>query len=652
MFDSDPTKEAPAEFLFPNVKDTPGYLSMSLAIFGFLVEKNGKIPEDRLYTLTMNYPYLQLIRPEVLQSLIETMESGQNELPEIENFSLDKVDDEDLAKMFIYAIDRLPEEFLDYECEVIFDCNYNPERNGGRHTTPKRNRGYFIEDMGEAGKRIVLEIRTITDLYENVSLLAALSSLRHRVREIRINQEDLSSTERLRGISDIINSSIYGRKKPIELNVFANQEFVLTGATGLIPSLEGSIPYATQSSIHATELVEASQRGLSPEDIDRPHIIFFANAFSYRNAMAQYLLEEKAKIDDPEGDDITLKDYLIGLADSMDPEIMEIEKVRRLRELIDTDINSNYLKRFAIISFLVTCLQDQGFVKTILNRHSSMPSNFKRVIENFEQTIKSVEFTHSIGLRTLVDADNSPTCEPVFYINPGLIDDRVLKSLEKFTQQALGKMREADLRIIMLPYALGELTGFIMQSLHGSFPNLAGVVELGKIGSLISYGERPVGKSVSVQLIHDDERLGGTAHHRILDYRDWAFYEQVPTVLNQSLGDFCKWVSDFRQFMLSDERQPNNNRKGWNGRIRHLTVGMEHRIILQLAVIKYKLPVFFSDFISDEVVGNARIHKGLGSQGALGAYEAFSNCMEVMAKYAEKRGGGENYRQPTLYPTV
>ena len=152
------------------------------------------VDENQLYSLTKNYPYLQLMKPQLLRSLVEKMDSGTGLETELGNFSMDQVEDVDLANMFVYAIDRLPRELIDFDCEVVFDCNYFPQRNVVRRIPSKRNRGYFVDDLEEGGKRIVFEIRTMTDLYENVSLLAAFSSLRHRIREIINlgNEEDSS----------------------------------------------------------------------------------------------------------------------------------------------------------------------------------------------------------------------------------------------------------------------------------------------------------------------------------------------------------------------------------------------------------------------------------------------------------------------------
>ena len=76
-----------------------------------------------------------------------------------------------------------------------------------------------MDDLEEGGKRIVFEIRTMTDLYENVSLLAAFSSLRHRIREIiNLGNEEDSSLR----IMHIGNSPV----SYTHLDVYKRQEIV------------------------------------------------------------------------------------------------------------------------------------------------------------------------------------------------------------------------------------------------------------------------------------------------------------------------------------------------------------------------------------------------------------------------------------------
>ena len=518
-----------------------------------------------------------------------------------------------------------------------------------------------------------------------------------------VNQKRMHSEEhletirtRLSYISNTIQS--FDPSNPAITESFPLQTFVLLNAKGSIPKshklkhtkANGKESYRCP---HAAALAQMAAVQVNGGEREKPHVLFFSNTFTYINTLASGILHNYVEIPNMEYENVysLLLSMVRKVRESVDTGELPVEILpKRILDLVA--IVTNYEKRdekgrlvvdpnykeMAISTRMVAALletnsvdflvdfYENSFVSTSparqndkLDSNGKVPNrrdnnrkvvtDFSQFLTHFQERVYSEKFMNSLGLRVLVNEKDSPTCDGVHYIDFSKLSGSLLNEMHPLIRDYLRALKEQNVRFIVLPYALGDLSSHLIGEFSetGRF-NIRAVAEMGKLG-LISLTNTAINVGDCVEPISTIRMGNGENGVSVRDIhpqppsskRAKVLVAQAPTVLWQTLGDVLSTHRTLRVL---------NSRAYHKGSfeipyIDAVCAGMEHDAIAKGA-LERKLPFVAGDYLSDTIVSEeSKIGMGgLGVAGTQGLLESFGL---VLRRVTEIINGLERARYDT-----
>jgi len=532
--------------------------------------------------------------------------SGEKLIHLLDNFNpmLAKPTSEDpdgILQMIAYVAPRLPQEVFTSDANVVIKFNDDPDyflpdskskkiiSNGEkrkrwysveRHESRKNNKSFNIPEV-----IITIHAQSQTAIKETFVHLAIIEKLRSQLRSLIKN----SSTSNLKSLSYMWRTAGYiaENDSAIKMSQWINHGLVIKKSNAM--PYWNELKYSSKTAIKLAKLAEKNLQKNRP-----PSGIFFGNSFSLINILSHYLLNE---IIGAETEERSLRNHIVDQAikawNKNRGKIINKSPLEVLGETL-----SSY-KKFAgpgdkdFLQFLT----DNAIIYDLCRGkvQTSDP-----IINQFIAKFKDQKKLEKLGIETIIKEEQSPSADPVYYIDFSKVDDEVIDNLNPMLKGSIKRLREKNIALIFTPYAPGDLTYSITDELKKIFPSINSIIEVGKIGHVIvneeDHIEPPIGHlmrpTVYSRLYNDphaydfdnqvsDLRMQQFSRDRFCD----TVLFQGPTVVLQDKQEIHQVITDLSSY----QKLPP-----------YVTVNMEVDEIADISA-ELDLARFEVDYVSDKV---------------------------------------------------
>lgn len=397
------------------------------------------------------------------------------------------VDNDGITNLISYAAPRLPAEVFNPDSNVTFTFNSDPQfflnEDGlkeGVRTAPSRSRWFkvdVIEAQGATPQKthITVHAQSQIAVIETMLHVAVVERLKDKVKSImhktHKSSEEITFLENIERFIPTDNTK--EKHKENLISRWAHRAVWIEGTSGMTPWDE------LKSSPTSLSLAEKAHKLL--EGKNQPTVLLFSNSYSLPNILSHYLLHKK-------NGDKTIQAHIIEKAQtawkdhlSVDPDRTSITPLEALGESI-TDLKDTLTENQR--NFII----DNQIIFNLTRNGGNIFGD--EVIDTFVHEFNNPERLSQCGVETVLHKNQSPTADPLHYIDFSKITDEVINGLNPLYRAAVLKLKNKSLSALYMPYAPGDLTYSIMVEMKRKFKSLTAVAEVGKVAHSINSHEQ------------------------------------------------------------------------------------------------------------------------------------------------------------------
>jgi hypothetical protein len=331
---------------------------------------------------------------------------------------------------------------------------------------------------------ITVHAQSQTAVIETMLHVAVVERLKDKVKsimhKIHKSPEEIAFLE---NIERFISADRSDEKHKQDLiSRWAHGVVRIEGVSGMTPwdELKSSrIKNKEQTSSTARFLAEKAYKLL--EGKNQPTVLLFSNSYSLPNILSHYLLHKK-------NGDKTIQAHIMEKAQaawaahlSADPDRTSITPLEALGESI-TDIKDTLTENQR--NFII----DNQIIFNLTRNNGNAFGD--EVIDSFIREFNNPQRLIQCGVETLLNKNQSPTADPIHYIDFSKITDEVIDGLNPLYKAAVLKLKKKALSALYMPYAPGDLTYSVIVEMKRKFKSLTAVAEVGKVAHSINSHEQ------------------------------------------------------------------------------------------------------------------------------------------------------------------
>lgn len=399
---------------------------------------------------------------------------------------------EGVLGIFTYCANRLPPEFLLSRKNHIFlysEPGFFIDISPSRKKPENRSRWHIIDTDDKSEKNFILQIRGETDVSGEIfPMLAGLEFVRQyaqdhikdpNIRKIIFNK--YVELLRRNNIVDVDFKRIFARN-------FLRNKF------SIHPLYEDHLPYwylekhgSERTAVFLTELIQKKmlEKEIALADING---ILYMNDFTLRSLLSTASLNSNI-----ESRSENYRNYITRLANSAydqeknkfsaagtkggQKKSVRISNLAKLGQQI-----SNYQTYYKEAEF--TNLKNLFIDFAIMQFLSSYKDKDEIVLGLINKINDPDYIQNNLGIMTLIETAQSPTADPVRLVDFNRVSDDILTNLNPILKEIIIKFKGKKIMLMMIPYALGDLSYSIASSLKNlRDTNLLNyIIEIGKVG--------------------------------------------------------------------------------------------------------------------------------------------------------------------------
>lgn len=411
----------------------------------------------------------------------------------------DMQSDEGLLSCFGYAVGRLPDEIFDSKRKVTIRLVENPLVFLDRpdRKTPKARARWYLVDEPEAADgemlQLTLHIPDRTALLENLVHLSIVELVRQRLNSLADKSLFCQAVTRIISGSHSHQGNLNVEE---QLTLWQSQQLAVTEVNMQRMSKAKEFkqffyPDELLPKDNATLKLLAEKTGATLKDrkLGVPHGLFLANEFTYKSLLATALLSTKLA-----GSEISVRSFLRSAA----YKALEEAKQKKLKDshypplaMLDRQLQTYeryYLSEYDKDMDLKYLQQDLAIVQYL---HSADARNIDdQGIQDFISSLKNDQFWEGQGVHQLISKNDSPIASTMFLVDFSTIKQDVMEKLGPLLKPTFEYLYSQGVRLLMTPYAPGELSYHLIHELTNKFHTLQVILEIGKAGRLMSLSEQ------------------------------------------------------------------------------------------------------------------------------------------------------------------
>lgn len=408
-----------------------------------------------------------------------------------------EIDPASLTNQIVYVASRVPREIFLHDADVQIKFNDDPafflnhqDRDGkpDAKTARDRKRLYVVDEIEEPSKPkkrvITIHAQSQTAVVETMVHASVIELLRGYLTGLvkaKAAAPTIAKTEsdpREKIIKKLMNLFVEDPTTSTrELNEWLTRKMEFVGGEGLPDWKDLKGPTKTAKAI-------AAETAKALEGANMPQGIMFSNSYSLTNILSHYLLSEEVSGGarrkvlirraleswydyDQKGNSDSQKNPLVSLGESLSK--------MKLRDVFGTDLNPQ------------TQFRIDNLILFYLTRQNGNGNGFHDPeVDAFLAEFNSPERLEKLGYKRLVNADTSPTADPVDYIDFSNIPDEVIGGLNPLIRDAVFALKRNFYSTIYMPYAPGDLTYSIITEMKSAMKSIRDVMEVGKVAHYVA----------------------------------------------------------------------------------------------------------------------------------------------------------------------
>ncbi len=432
-----------------------------------------------------------LIKPEDIAILTERM------LPIIARPT--DIDPKSLTNQVMYAASRIPKEIFLHDADVQIRFNDDPEfflkhtsaeGVGDAKTAPDRKRLYVVEEIvgadGVKKRLITVHAQSQTAVIETMIHASVIEQLREYLSKLirhKFPAHDVHLFERrTRQIKKLLTLFVDDpQTADNELHEWLNRKIEFVGNEDL-PHWE-DLKYKSKT---AQRLASDTRKSLEGKNL--PRGILFSNNYSLTNILSHHMLNRR--IAGGIRRNVIIKKAIDAWAvyennhnqsandppPSKNPLEALGESLSKFKDLDISNIESDPGTMFKI----------DNLIMFYITRKNGNGSGFHdETVDDFLEAFNSTNRLSDLGVTRLVSPGNSPTAEPIYFIDFSLISDEIISGLNPLIREAISSLKKHHFSSIYMSYAPGDLTFSIISEMKKAIPSIDSVMEVGKVAHYI-----------------------------------------------------------------------------------------------------------------------------------------------------------------------